>query len=167
LVHNVDESQSPKNKQCGSHVFQLVSYYIVRHLYICGLQTILMITFVKSKVLDIKKYVGPYFSNDTKVVGKCLVSKCRQVFCGTKLGKTFSPKIPGGSHIVDNGSRQYLFQAYLIEYCLHYILNLGALEIYDLLGYYAASCGNYLPTFRDNVSVPSSRVKIPSRRENM
>jgi hypothetical protein len=29
----------------------------------------------------------------------------------------------------------------------------------DLLGYYAASCVNCLPTFRDNVSVPSSRVK--------
>jgi len=28
-----------------------------------------------------------------------------------------------------------------------------------LLGYYAASGCNILPTFRDNVSVPSSRVK--------
>jgi hypothetical protein len=34
-----------------------------------------------------------------------------------------------------------------------------------LLGYYAASCGNCLPTFRDNVSVPSSRVNSPSRKE--
>jgi hypothetical protein len=34
-----------------------------------------------------------------------------------------------------------------------------------LLGYYAATCGNCLPTFRDNVSVPSSRVKSPSRKE--
>jgi len=25
------------------------------------------------------------------------------------------------------------------------------------MGYYAASIGNYLPTFRDNTSVPSSR----------
>jgi hypothetical protein len=33
-------------------------------------------------------------------------------------------------------------------------------EICGLLGNYTASCGNYLPTFRDNVSVPSSRVKI-------
>jgi hypothetical protein len=32
-------------------------------------------------------------------------------------------------------------------------------EIRTLLGYYAASNGNPLPTFRDNVSVPSSRVK--------
>jgi hypothetical protein len=31
--------------------------------------------------------------------------------------------------------------------------------ICTLLGYYAASSGNILPTFRDNVSVPSSRVK--------
>jgi hypothetical protein len=32
-------------------------------------------------------------------------------------------------------------------------------EIYALLGYNAASSGNPLPTFRDNISVPSSRVK--------
>jgi hypothetical protein len=38
-------------------------------------------------------------------------------------------------------------------------------EIYALLGYYAESCGNYLPTFRGNVSVPSSRFKSPSRKE--
>jgi hypothetical protein len=30
-------------------------------------------------------------------------------------------------------------------------------EICGLLGYYTASCGNCLPTFWDNVSVPSSR----------
>ena len=29
-----------------------------------------------------------------------------------------------------------------------------------VLGYYAASGGNFLPTFRDNLSVPSSRVKL-------
>ena len=39
-------------------------------------------------------------------------------------------------------------------------------EICALLGYYVASCGNSLPTFRDNVSVPSSRVKSPSRKES-
>ena len=32
-----------------------------------------------------------------------------------------------------------------------------------LLGYYAASSGNLLPTFRDNFSVPSSGVKSPKR----
>ena len=32
-----------------------------------------------------------------------------------------------------------------------------------LLGYYAASSGNLSPTFRDNLSVPSSRVKSPRR----
>jgi len=31
--------------------------------------------------------------------------------------------------------------------------------MYALLGYYAACSGNSLPTFRDNVSAPSSRVK--------
>jgi hypothetical protein len=38
-------------------------------------------------------------------------------------------------------------------------------KICALLGYYAASCGNCLPKFRDNVSVPSSRVKSPRRKE--
>jgi hypothetical protein len=32
-------------------------------------------------------------------------------------------------------------------------------EIGAVLGYYAASCGNCLPKFRDNVSFPFSRVK--------
>jgi hypothetical protein len=35
-------------------------------------------------------------------------------------------------------------------------------DICDLLGYYAACSGNPLPTFRDNVSVPFSRVKRSS-----
>jgi hypothetical protein len=34
-------------------------------------------------------------------------------------------------------------------------------EICALLGYYAASSGNPLPTFRKNVSASSSRVKKP------
>jgi hypothetical protein len=33
------------------------------------------------------------------------------------------------------------------------------IEICPLLGYYAALSGSYVPTFRDNLSVPSSRVK--------
>jgi hypothetical protein len=33
-------------------------------------------------------------------------------------------------------------------------------EICALLGYYAASSGNFLPTFQNNLSVPSARVKI-------
>jgi len=32
------------------------------------------------------------------------------------------------------------------------------LENCALLGYYATSSGNFLPTFRDNLSVPSSEV---------
>ena len=48
----------------------------------------------------------------------------------------------------------------------HYVCrNHFSIEICALLGYYAASCGNCLPTFRDNVSVPSSRVKSPSRTD--
>jgi len=32
-------------------------------------------------------------------------------------------------------------------------------ENYDILGYYAASSGNSLPTFQDNLSASSSRIK--------
>jgi len=32
------------------------------------------------------------------------------------------------------------------------------------LGYYILSNGNFLPTFRDNLSVPSSGVKNPKRQ---
>ena len=32
-----------------------------------------------------------------------------------------------------------------------------------LLGYYTASGGNFLPTFRDNLLVPSSRLKNPRK----
>ena len=49
------------------------------------------------------------------------------------------------------------------EACFY--INKPSRKICALLGYYAASCSNCLPTFRDNVSVPSSRVKSPSRKE--
>jgi len=35
------------------------------------------------------------------------------------------------------------------------------LQICALLGFYAARNGSFLPTFRDNLLVPSSRVKHP------
>jgi len=34
-----------------------------------------------------------------------------------------------------------------------------------LLGYYAAHGGNFLPTVRDNISAPSSSVKILTRKK--
>jgi hypothetical protein len=37
----------------------------------------------------------------------------------------------------------------------------------SLLGYYAARSSNSLPTFRDNVSVPNSRVKNPRRANRL
>jgi hypothetical protein len=40
-------------------------------------------------------------------------------------------------------------------------------ELCGLLGNYTASFGNYLPTFRDNVLVPSSRVKFPREKKRM
>ena len=51
----------------------------------------------------------------------------------------------------------------LTEDFLNHILSLGSCldsrEIRALLGFYAAYSGNPLPTFWDNLSVPSSRVK--------
>ena len=37
-------------------------------------------------------------------------------------------------------------------------------EIFALLGYYAALSGSPVPTFRDNLSVPSSRVKKSKKK---
>jgi hypothetical protein len=37
----------------------------------------------------------------------------------------------------------------------------GTKDIFDLLGCYTAYIGSYLPTFRDNLSVPSSRTNCP------
>jgi len=36
-----------------------------------------------------------------------------------------------------------------------------SVEKYALLVYYTASSGNFLPTFRDNLSVPTSGFKNP------
>ena len=47
--------------------------------------------------------------------------------CGTQVGTRYSPKIFGGTHIVLNGSRQFLVQENRIECCLHYFLNVVAL----------------------------------------
>jgi hypothetical protein len=59
-------------------------------------------------------------------------------------------------------------QGTVLELTLHWTLSyviprlrLEVIENSALLGYYAASSGNFLPTFRDNLSVPSLRVKNP------
>jgi hypothetical protein len=59
-------------------------------------------------------------------------------------------------------------RGYARTYSVHTLISGFRRDVDDicaLLGYYAASCGNCLPTFRDNVSVPSSRVKSPSKKE--
>jgi hypothetical protein len=63
--------------------------------------------------------------------------------------------------------REELLQIRFLETDIYVLtLNLGFRRDIDvicgLLDNYTAPCGNYLPTFRDNVSVPSSRVKIPN-----
>jgi hypothetical protein len=59
--------------------------------------------------------------------------------------------------------------AWVLTYILYAIWGFrrDADEICVLLGYYAASNGNTLPTFRDNVSVPSSRVKKSKKNADL
>ena len=45
------------------------------------------------------------------------------------------------------------------------LMNNPVYEKCDLLGYYAASSGNFLPYFPDNVSVSSSSIKNARRKE--
>jgi hypothetical protein len=51
------------------------------------------------------------------------------------------------------------------DFELHAVAKSG--KICALLGYYAASNGNLLPKFRDNVSVPSSSVKKSKKKKNL
>jgi hypothetical protein len=48
--------------------------------------------------------------------------------------------------------------------CFQVSMNHQDPEYCPLLGYYAASSGNSLPTFRDNLPVPSSRVENQRNR---
>jgi hypothetical protein len=55
--------------------------------------------------------------------------------------------------------------SHLNTICNLYMISSFRREVYEiwvLLGYYAAYNGNYLLTFRENISVPSSRAKILS-----
>jgi len=45
------------------------------------------------------------------------------------------------------------------------IINYIKVNICAFLGYYTAYNGNFLPTFRDNPSVPSSRVKVSKKKK--
>jgi len=56
-------------------------------------------------------------------------------------GKFFAPALSG-------------FESWIVE-------PVTLVETCVLLRYYAASSGNFLPTFRDNLSVPSSGVNNP------
>jgi hypothetical protein len=45
--------------------------------------------------------------------------------------------------------------------CAFSVIRREANKNFPLLGYHTASSGNFLPTFRDKLSIPSSRVKNP------
>jgi hypothetical protein len=44
---------------------------------------------------------------------------------------------------------------------------MNVVEICALLGYYAASYGDCLPTFRDNMSVPCSRIRKSKKKTKL
>jgi hypothetical protein len=56
-----------------------------------------------------------------------------------------------------------LYNLTKLQFGMQCIITFYVTDICDLLGYYAESCSNCLPTFRDNVSVPSSRVGLLAR----
>ena len=45
------------------------------------------------------------------------------------------------------------------------IINYIKVKVCALMGYYMAYNGNFLPTFHDNPSVPSSRVKVSKKKK--
>jgi hypothetical protein len=59
--------------------------------------------------------------------------------------------------------QQFLYFTHSFQANSRYVLKrttrIASSLFYALLGYYTAPSGNTLPTFRDNLSVPSSRVK--------
>jgi len=59
-------------------------------------------------------------------------------------------RLGGGGYSEKKGSRRFLRNVYTYGNCA-------------LLVHYAASSGNSLPTFRDNLSAPSSRFKGTDR----
>jgi hypothetical protein len=62
--------------------------------------------------------------------------------------------------------RDFSFKIYNLYQMLKNIQSFspfGSSENCALLGYYTASTGNFLPTFWNNLSVPSSSVKNPRR----
>ena len=59
-------------------------------------------------------------------------------------------------------SSLWAFQRVSCSHILRTHRRYARFEASALLGYYAASSGNSLPTFRDNLSVPYSRVENPS-----
>ena len=90
------------------------------------------------------------------------------------LSQNFSNKLPipeeRRCHVIiyRNTAMNLFHEAYGILDCLRKSAISGFSRELDenctLLGCYAASCGNSLLTFRNNLSVPSSRVENPKRK---
>jgi len=78
------------------------------------------------------------------------------------------PHLPRQVYLVSEVSKPRKMEFILLQSkeCLCMILGFRREvdEICALLGYYAECSDNFLPTFRDNLSVPSSRVKNSKRK---
>ena len=67
-------------------------------------------------------------------------------------------------HLNDNNFEPADFSALLIRFPLKILRNFPFLRTsFFLVGYYAASSGNYIQTFWDKLSVPTSRFKNPKK----
>jgi hypothetical protein len=119
-----------------------------RVLYICILHFILHFIHIKRRWTKSKKQVvqNIIYHRQNLLKLKIIVAQMVTEFSGTL---PFPQAVTTGLYIA------------LTEYKTY--LNI-VLEICALLGYYAASNRNPLPTFRDNVSVPSSRVKKSKKK---
>jgi hypothetical protein len=98
-----------------------------------------------------------------KSVTACSENHLEHIFCvkqylilSNASTVLYVAKIPNVKFLVD----------FPLLVCLQQIRPICLNGICGLLGYYVALCGNYLPTFRDKVSVPSSRVKSPRWKES-
>jgi hypothetical protein len=92
--------------------------------------------------------------NSTRSV-QCNLQKTSQVSVNISLIQTRQCSMIADTPVIPFNFFQILFDAYKSQ-------NTKELqfEICALLGYYAPSGGNPLPTFRDNALVPSSSVKM-------
>jgi hypothetical protein len=104
--------------------------------------------------MDHRLLVGKVLANSSELIGNQVV--CSAAWRFHTLPETWSCVATSGFTCVTVAGAQRLC---LVLHTLISGFHSDVDKICTLLGCYAAPCGNCLPTFRDNVSVSSSKVK--------